>query len=247
MADNLKQARKPENLHAGHRQRMLENYLKNGISGFSDVEVLEYLLSYAIPRVNTNEIAHRLLNEFGTLYQVFEAPVELLTKVKGVGPRAACLIQFTAALWNRTEESRFRSERYFRTTDDIGRFLVAKIGYLREERTFMMSLDNSCKLLDFREMTRGSIASVTLPYRMILQTALMVNASSHRRDLYSLSDGYGFHEEGQGIPGAGRHHPGRSFYCDGKNLPFYEEQQHAQPLIAIRFGKRAPVGPFFVR
>ena len=59
MADNLKQARKPENLHAGHRQRMLENYLKNGISGFSDVEVLEYLLSYAIPRVNTNEIAHR--------------------------------------------------------------------------------------------------------------------------------------------------------------------------------------------
>lgn len=178
MANNLKQARKPENLHAGHRQRMLENYLKNGISGFSDVEVLEYLLSYAIPRVNTNEIAHRLLNEFGTLYQVFEAPVELLTKVKGVGPRAACLIQFTAALWNRTEESRFRSERYFRTTDDIGKFLVAKIGYLREERTFMMSLDNSCKLLDFREMTRGSIASVTLPYRMILQTALMVNASS---------------------------------------------------------------------
>lgn len=167
-----------ENLHSGHRQRMLEAYLNNGMSGFSDVEVLEFLLAYAIPRVDTNVIAHRLLNEFGTLYQVFEAPVELLKQVKGVGPRAAVLIHFTAALWNRTEESRFRSERYLRNTKDIGNFLVAKIGSLREERTFMISLDNNCKLLDFREMTRGSIASVNLPFRMILQTALMVNASS---------------------------------------------------------------------
>ncbi len=167
-----------ENLHAGHRQRMLENYLKNGISGFSDVEVLEFLLSFAIPRVDTNTIAHRLLNEFGSLHQVFEAPPELLMRVKGVGPRAASLICFTASLWNRSEESRLSSERYLRSTADIGKFLLAKIGYLREERTFLLSLDNNCRLLDFREMTRGSIDYAGLPIRMVLQTALMVNASS---------------------------------------------------------------------
>lgn len=175
-----KQTRKtePENLHAGHRRRMLETYLKNGISGFSDVEVLEFLLCYAIPRMNTNVIAHRLLNEFGSLHQVLEAPIELLMQVKGVGVRAATLIQFTFVLWNRSEESRLKSERYLRNTKEIGAFLLSKIGHLREEHTFLISLDNNCKLVDFRELTAGSIASVNLPFRMILQTALMVNASS---------------------------------------------------------------------
>lgn len=169
---------KPENLHVGHRQRMLENYIKNGITGFSDVEVLEFLLTYALPRVDTNAIAHRLLNEFGSLHQVFEAPIELLTRVKGVGPRAASLICFASSLWNRTEESRLKSERFFRTTKEIGRFLVSKIGYYREERSFLMSLDNCCKLLDFRELSRGTVSFVNLPFRAVLQTALMVNAST---------------------------------------------------------------------
>ncbi len=169
---------KNENIHAGHRQRMLEIFMKNGISGFSDVEVLEFLLSYALPRVDTNSVAHRLLNEFGSLHQVFDAPTELLVRVKGVGVRAASLIRFVASLWNRTEESRLKSERYFRTTQDIGRFLVSQIGYYREERSFLMSLDNCCKLLDFRELSRGSVSFVNLPFRSVLQTAMLVNAST---------------------------------------------------------------------
>ncbi len=165
------------NLHAGHRSRMQARFLKNGMDGFSDVEVLEYLLGYALPRINTNELGHRLLDTFGSLDRVFAAPVEQLVTVPGIGQRTACLLRFVGTLWNRVEQSRLAGERYFRTTPAIGRFLVAGIGDYREERAFLMCLDNTCRLLDFRELARGAVSTVNLPYRRVVEIALLNNAS----------------------------------------------------------------------
>ena len=67
--------------HAGHRQRMRERFLTGGLEGFADHEVLELMLFYAIPQRNVNPLAHRLLDRFGTLHAVLEAPVEELMKV----------------------------------------------------------------------------------------------------------------------------------------------------------------------
>ena len=66
-----------ENLHAGHRERMIEKFLNNPQS-FSDHELLEVLLFYAIPRRNTNDIAHRLLRTFGSIEKVFSADRQTL-------------------------------------------------------------------------------------------------------------------------------------------------------------------------
>ena len=66
--------------HAGHRQRMRERFLTGGLEGFADHEVLELMLFYAIPQRNVNPLAHRLLDRFGTLHAVLEAPVEELMK-----------------------------------------------------------------------------------------------------------------------------------------------------------------------
>ena len=63
-------------IHAGHRERVRQRYLETGLKGFDDVNVLELLLFYAMPRQDTNPIAHALLDHFGSLYQVLEAPVE---------------------------------------------------------------------------------------------------------------------------------------------------------------------------
>lgn len=78
--------------HAGHRQRMRERFLAGGLEGFADHEVLELMLFYAIPQRNVNPLAHRLLDRFGTLHAVLEAPVEELMKVEGVGQYAALLL-----------------------------------------------------------------------------------------------------------------------------------------------------------
>lgn len=73
------------NLHRGHRERMIKRFLENGRSGLSDHELLEIILFYSIPRVNTNETAHRLLDKFGSLKGVFTADEKSLLKVKGLG------------------------------------------------------------------------------------------------------------------------------------------------------------------
>ena len=77
-------------IHKDHRQRVRERYLKEGLDGFSEVQVLELLLFYVIPRQDTNPIAHRLIDRFGSLHQVLEAPVEELEKERASDPMRRC-------------------------------------------------------------------------------------------------------------------------------------------------------------
>ncbi len=95
-----------ENLHAGHRQRMKEKFLAADETytvedSFRDHELLEMLLFSSQPRINTNETAHRLLAQFGSVRGVIEAPFTRLVQIKGVGPQSAALIRLVCALMRR--------------------------------------------------------------------------------------------------------------------------------------------------
>lgn len=83
-----------ENLHKDHRQRMMKKYVENGIDSFEEHEILEILLFNIFTRCNTNDIGHRLLNEFKTIKGVINASESELTTVKGVGENAATKICF---------------------------------------------------------------------------------------------------------------------------------------------------------
>ena len=80
-----------DGIHEGHRARMKKKLLENGERSLADHELLEVLLYYAIPRRDTNELAHRLLKQFGSLRGVLSAPVQELACVSGVGQQAALL------------------------------------------------------------------------------------------------------------------------------------------------------------
>ena len=81
-----------ENLHEGHRKRMKERFIKSGLDDFAPHNILELLLFYSIPRGDTNPVAHRLIDTFGSLSGVFDATPEELAKVDGVGENSAILI-----------------------------------------------------------------------------------------------------------------------------------------------------------
>ena len=165
-------------VHNGHRRRMLESFLRTGLAGFSDVEALEFLLSYSIPRQDVNPLAHRLLEEFGGLHRIFELPASQLSRVPGVGSRTAALIRLVAELWVRGEESRSRSKRYLRSTEELGKYLCTLAEGTREERAWLLSLDASCRVLECRELCRGAVNAVNLPFRKRVEAALLANASS---------------------------------------------------------------------
>ena len=80
--------------YIGHRRRLRGRFLKSGAESLSDYEIIELLLTFAIPRKDTKPIAKELLRTFKTLEGVFEAPIEELLKIPGVGENTAFLIKF---------------------------------------------------------------------------------------------------------------------------------------------------------
>lgn len=165
-------------LHIGHRQRLFDRYAKIGLDGFSDIEVLELMLTYAIPRRDTNVLAHRLLDAFGSLQRVFEAPQDSLERVEGMTKRAALLIRLLPQLWTRYELCCRRDKKSFDTTEACGDFLLPFFRGLREERVRVLCLDAKCQLLDCREVSLGSVNSASMQIRRVVETALSVNASA---------------------------------------------------------------------
>ena len=165
-------------IHKDHRQRVRERYLKEGLDGFSEVQVLELLLFYVIPRQDTNPIAHRLIDRFGSLHQVLEAPVEELEKVEGIGPNAALLLSLITAVARVYAVNRTEKQKILRTIEDCGEYLKSFFIGRRSEMVYLLCLDAKCKVLGCREIGEGSVNSANVPIRRIVETALGLNATS---------------------------------------------------------------------
>ena len=91
-------------MHKQHRQRMKKRFLSEGLKNFEPHNVLELLLFYSIPQKDTNETAHALIERFGSLSGVFDAPFEELMRVKGIKEHSATLIKLVPELAQRYSE-----------------------------------------------------------------------------------------------------------------------------------------------
>ncbi len=99
-------------MHEGHRKRMMERLL-SGSDNLQDHEILEMLLFNALPRINTNPIAHNLLKAFGSLSGVFLARVEQLTEVDGIGPSTAEYLRVVGLCLERVKPNTEDLPEYF--------------------------------------------------------------------------------------------------------------------------------------
>lgn len=165
-------------IHEGHRQRLKNRFRSEGLDGFTDVQILELLLFFCIPRRDTNPIAHELLARFGSLHQVLEAPLHELEKVEGIGEQASTLISLTRQLARSYGVSQASVEKILNTTSKCGEYLKPFFLGKRDETVYLLSLDAKCKVLGCSEVGRGSVNSAGLSVRKIVETALALNATS---------------------------------------------------------------------
>lgn len=157
---------------------MKRRFLEHGIESFEDHHVLEILLFYALPRVDVNPLAHRLLEQFGSLAAVFDAPPEELMKVPGVGRNTATLIKLIPQVARRYMISRASLIDILDTSEKAGKFLLPYFFGERDEVVYLVCLDAKCKVLNCRLMFRGSVNSASVSVRKIVETALAFNATS---------------------------------------------------------------------
>ena len=167
-----------QSIHNGHRDRLKQRFLQQGLDDFTDIQALELLLFYSIPRQDTNPIAHNLLNRFGSLSQVLEAPAEELMRVDGVGEHSALLLRLINEMGRYYQVDRARREQILPTIEDCARYLQPCFYGRTRETVFLLCLDAKCKVLSCREIGEGSINSAGISTRRIVETALREGASA---------------------------------------------------------------------
>ena len=170
---------KKANPHEGHRQRVKNRFLKHGLDSFEDHQVLEALLFYAVPKKDTNELAHLLINTFGSFDKVFEADYNDLIKVKGIGENAASLIKFFQMMSKRYIFATF-SYNGETKLDDIQKMKDYCKNLLKGEKkeiVYAIALDSELFVIEKMKINVGEANKVELPFRKLTEFAFKYNCT----------------------------------------------------------------------
>lgn len=165
-------------LHDGHRKRLKARFLTDGLSGFEDHNILELLLFYSIPRSDTNEIAHLLLNEFKSLSAVFDAPVEELCKIKGISNHTATLIKLIPELLSVYHTDKTKDTKIVNSTNEAGRFFIPRFYGKKNEEVHIMLLDDKKKLIKCEKLFEGTVNSSPVTVKKIVAAVVNSNATA---------------------------------------------------------------------
>ena len=165
-------------IHDGHRQRLMERFNKEGLDHFDPVQVLELLLFYSIPRRDTNEIAHALLDRFGSVSRVMDASVEELTAVPGVGKNTAVFLHLAKQAGRYYQVDSTRKGKVMKDIDDCGAYLLPYFIGRQKEIVFLLCLNANCNVISCRVVGEGELNSATISPRRVVEIALAEKSST---------------------------------------------------------------------
>ena len=164
-----------KNNHVGHRQRMREKYLENGIESFKEHEALELFLFYGVPYKNTNPLAHNLLDDFGSLSAIFDAPPSLLREY-GLSDNLIAHIKLMPDMARLYMIDKANNPDKIVDMGNMCRFFQPLFFGMTEEVMRLLLLDKKGKVLYSGIISRGSINSTDVSIRKICELALYYNA-----------------------------------------------------------------------
>lgn len=165
-------------IHKDHRQRLRDRFLKEGLDNFDELYVLELLLYYSIPRIDTNPIAHRLLDRFGSLINVLNAGADELEKVEGIGKNTSTFLSLITQVGRYYQIKQSEPGKILKTIDQCGNYLVPYFFGREQETVFLLCMDAKGKVLCCKLVGEGSVNSANIPVRRVVEIALSVNATT---------------------------------------------------------------------
>lgn len=164
---------------AGHRQRLRDRYLANGLDVFTDAEALELLLTFGTPRQDCKEMARNALERFQNLAGVLEAPLKELQDVRGIGEKNAFALKFVQDVARRYLKSRLVDQKLnVKDASDVVEYLWHRFAGHKREVFVVIFLDIKNAIIQLEELFEGSLTSSAVYPREVIKMALMHNASS---------------------------------------------------------------------
>lgn len=164
--------------HAGHRGRLRERFARAGFDGFSEHEILELLLTYAIPRVNVNDQAHALIDRFGSLAGVLDARADELVTVPGIGPEAARFLKLLPATYRHYAIERCEVKERMDSVEDIVAYMRAVYTGATNEQVYMLLFDAGMHMTDCIYICEGHTAAASVNIQKIAEMAFSRHAAA---------------------------------------------------------------------
>ena len=168
---------KEVNLHEGHRERLRKRALDSGLDSFNEHQTLELILSFYLPRVDTNPIAHKLIKEFGSLAKVLEAKSADLLKIDGIGEKCAAFIELVPQILKAYKKSKMQEGALITSPIEVFDYLGEMVKFVPQEEFYLICLDSNSKVLLTKMLAKGTGSQVALNLQQITQTALQTSAS----------------------------------------------------------------------
>lgn len=163
-------------MHEGHRQRLTNRYLSEGLEGFEEHEILEFMLFFVIPRVDTNVTAHRLLKTFGSLSGVLEASASDLATVPGIGKKAAAFLSMFPSVLRAYKQSKLGEKPTIQSIQDACEFAVSLLFGKQYEQFYVIWLNTQNRLIHYEKLSEGGISESPIYMNKIAAAALRHHA-----------------------------------------------------------------------
>lgn len=161
----------------GHRARLRERFSRGGIASFHDHEILEFLLTFVLPKGDTKPVAKRLLTRFGSVSAVLGADAEQLTEVKGIGERAAMLVTLVRELAAYSLREQVHQRCAFTSRRDVEEYLRMAFGGRRDEYVAVLFLDTANRILSAEVIAEGTVNQCVIYPREVVRKALAAGSS----------------------------------------------------------------------
>lgn len=172
--------RKPSDIphYKYHRQRLKKKFTASGVDAFYDYEVLELLLSYAIPQKDVKPLAKDLLKNFGSLKGVMDASIRDLEGVTGIGMHTAVLIKLVKDMGSLYLKEKVKEKPQITCTRELLDYCKTTIGGLKDERFCVIYLDAQNKITGMETIQEGIVNQAVVYPRKVLENALEQKASA---------------------------------------------------------------------
>jgi len=172
-----KQEKKP-NPHQFHRMGLKKRYLAEGLDSFADHQVLEMLLFYGIPYKDTNLLAHKLLERYGSLSAVLEADPHDLARLPGMGEHSAVLLTLIPRLAARYQKDKWGSKPLLDTTEALGAYGVGLFTGHAREVFYLLCLNAQNRLINAVLLNEGTVGGVAVYIRAVVEEAIRNKAKN---------------------------------------------------------------------
>jgi len=165
-------------IHEGHRKRVKTRYLAEGLDAFEDHQVLEMLLFFCIPMKDTNELAHKMIKEFGSLAGLFEADPKDISKRCGVSENTSIMVSIIPSLARRYFKGKWGDKPILNSSSKAGEYAVSLFAGRTYESFFVICLDAQSRVNYAALVHEGTINEAPVYPRLIVEAALQYQANS---------------------------------------------------------------------